>query len=73
MGAAALIGVQFGYVWWWFLAAVGLGTLAVAFPLALHLLAIGGALYLAWLGISGLSFVMVWLVALLIEEFRERT
>lgn len=51
-GAAALTGVQLGYVWWWFLAAVGLGTLAVAFPLALHVLAIAGALYLAWLGIS---------------------
>lgn len=51
-GAAALAGVQFGYVWWWVLAAVGLGTLAVTFPLALNVLAVAGALYLAWLGYS---------------------
>jgi homoserine/homoserine lactone efflux protein len=51
-GAAALAGVQLGYVWWWALAAVGLGTLALTFPLALHVLAIAGALYLAWLGLS---------------------
>lgn len=51
-GAAALIGVQLGYVWWWFLAAVGLGTLALTFPLLFHILAILGALYLAWLGVS---------------------
>ena len=51
-GAAALIGVQLGYVWWWFLAGVGLGTLAATFPLAFHVLAMAGALYLAWLGIA---------------------
>jgi threonine/homoserine/homoserine lactone efflux protein len=51
-GAAALVGVQFGYVWWWFLAAVGLGTIAVTFPLFFHMLAILGAVYLVWLGIS---------------------
>jgi threonine/homoserine/homoserine lactone efflux protein len=51
-GAAAIAGVQLGYVWWWFLAAVGLGPLAVTFPLALHVLALAGAIYLAWLGIS---------------------
>lgn len=51
-GAAALTGVQLGYVWWWVLAAVGLGTLAVTFPLALHVLAVIGALYLVWLGVS---------------------
>jgi threonine/homoserine/homoserine lactone efflux protein len=53
-GAAALAGVQLGYVWWWFLAAVGLGTLATAYPIALHVLAFGGACYLAWLGFSAL-------------------
>jgi threonine/homoserine/homoserine lactone efflux protein len=53
-GAAALAGVQLGYVWWWFLAALGLGTLASAFPLAFHVLAIGGALYLAWLGFQAI-------------------
>ena len=49
-GASALAGLQIGYVFWWVLAALGLGTLAAAFPMAFHLLAIGGVLYLAWLG-----------------------
>lgn len=53
-GALALAGIQFGYVWWWVLAALGLGTLALTFPVALHLLAFGGACYLIWLGISAL-------------------
>src|SRR5690349_7940595 len=53
-GAAALAGVQLGYVWWWLLAALGLGTLATAFPLAFHVLAIAGALYLAWLGVQAI-------------------
>jgi threonine/homoserine/homoserine lactone efflux protein len=39
------------------LAAVGLGTLAVTFPLALHVLAVVGALYLAWLGMSAFRSV----------------
>lgn len=53
-GIAALSGVQLGYVWWWFLASVGLSTLAATFPLAFRLLAIGGGLYLAWLGVQAL-------------------
>ncbi len=53
-GAAALAGVQFGYIWWWALAALGLGTLATTFPLALHLLAFAGASYLTWLGLGAL-------------------
>lgn len=53
-GALALAGVQFGYVWWWVLAALGLGTLAATFPIALHLMAFAGACYLAWLGLSAL-------------------
>jgi threonine/homoserine/homoserine lactone efflux protein len=53
-GAVALAGVQLGYVFWWFLAALGLGTLAAAVPLAFRLLAIGGALYLGWLGLQAL-------------------
>src|SRR3954469_9259861 len=53
-GAAALAGLQLGYVVWWLLAAFGLGTLAASFPLAFRLLAIGGALYLAWLGVEAL-------------------
>jgi threonine/homoserine/homoserine lactone efflux protein len=53
-GAAALAGVQLGYIGWWVLAAVGLGTLASAFPLAFRMLAFGGALYLGWLGAQAL-------------------
>jgi threonine/homoserine/homoserine lactone efflux protein len=53
-GAAALAGIQFGYIWWWVLAALGLGALAVSFPAAFRLLAIAGVLYLAWLGIGAL-------------------
>jgi homoserine/homoserine lactone efflux protein len=53
-GALALGGIQFGYVWWWVLAAFGLGTLALTFPIALHLLAFAGACYLIWLGIGAL-------------------
>lgn len=53
-GAAALAGVQLGYVFWWVLAALGLGTLAAAVPLAFRLLAIGGAAYLGWLGAQAL-------------------
>ena len=51
-GAAALAGLQIGYIFWWLLAGLGLGTLAAAFPMAFHLLAIGGVLYLAWLGVQ---------------------
>ena len=49
-GFAALAGMQVGYIGWWLLAAFGLGTLAKMFPQAFQALAIGGALYLAWLG-----------------------
>src|SRR3569623_2076739 len=53
-GAAALAGIQFGYIWWWVLAALGLGALATSFPAAFRLLALAGVLYLAWLGVSAL-------------------
>lgn len=53
-GATAQAGVQAGYVIWWCLAALGLGALALAVPLAFQMLAIGGALYLAWLGLQAL-------------------
>ena len=53
-GAAALAGMQLGYIGWWVLAALGLGTLAAAFPLAFRLLGIAGALFLAWLGIQAI-------------------
>ena len=55
-GGAALAGIEFGYVWWWVLAAFGLGALATSFPLAFRLLAIAGVLYLAWLGFSALRY-----------------
>ena len=51
-GAAALVGMQVGYIGWWLLAALGLGTLAAAFPRAFQALAIAGALYLAWMGVQ---------------------
>ncbi len=57
-GAAALAGMQVGYIVWWVLAALGLGTLAAAFPLAFTALAIGGAAYLAWLGIAALRHAL---------------
>ncbi|MGZ3265039.1 MAG: LysE family translocator [Croceibacterium sp.] len=53
-GVAALAGVQLGYIGWWLLAALGLGTLAAAFPVVFRLLALGGALYLGWLGVQAL-------------------
>jgi homoserine/homoserine lactone efflux protein len=53
-GYAALAGMQVGYIGWWLLAALGLGTLARAFPQAFQALAIGGALYLSWLGVQAM-------------------
>lgn len=53
-GAMALAGMQLGYLVWWLLAALGLGTLAAAFPAAFKALAIAGGLYLAWLGIQAI-------------------
>lgn len=53
-GWAALLGMQIGYIAWWLLAALGLGTLAAAYPLAFRLLALAGAAYLAWLGINAI-------------------
>ncbi|MGN6498688.1 MAG: LysE family translocator [Tsuneonella sp.] len=53
-GAAALAGMQLGYIGWWTLAALGLGTLAAAFPLGFKTFAIAGACYLAWLGAQAL-------------------
>lgn len=53
-GWAALLGMQIGYIAWWLLAAFGLGTLAQAYPLAFHLLALAGIAYLAWLGVAAI-------------------
>jgi len=52
--AAALIGVagmNTGTLTWFAAAALGLGALIVAFPQAFHLLALAGAVYVAWLGV----------------------
>ena len=53
-GAAGLAGMQLGYLGWWLLAGLGLGTLAAAFPLGFRILTVIGALYLAWLGARAL-------------------
>ena len=53
-GWAALMGMQVGYFVWWAFAALGLGALASAYPLAFRLLAIAGVAYLAWLGIKAI-------------------
>ncbi|MEZ5679696.1 MAG: LysE family translocator [Erythrobacter sp.] len=53
-GWAALLGMQLGYVVWWVLAGLGLGTLAKAYPLAFRGLAILGITYLAWMGVQAI-------------------
>jgi threonine/homoserine/homoserine lactone efflux protein len=53
--AAALIGVagmNTGTLVWFAAAALGLGALITAFPVAFHWLAVAGALYVAWLGLK---------------------
>jgi threonine/homoserine/homoserine lactone efflux protein len=55
--AGALLGVagmNSATLVWFAAAALGLGALVVAFPEAFRLISIGGALYVAWLGISAL-------------------
>ena len=55
--AAALVavaGMNFGTLTWFVAAALGLGALIMAFPEAFHVLAIGGALYVGWLGIKSI-------------------
>ena len=55
--AAALVGVagmNTGTLAWFAAAALGLGALIVAFPQAFYLLAIGGALYVGWLGLRSI-------------------
>ena len=53
-GWAALLGMQVGYIAWWVVAALGLGTLAAAYPLAFRMLAFAGIAYLAWLGLQAI-------------------
>ena len=51
---AAVAGMNLGSVVWFAAAGLGLGALALAFPLAFRALAWGGATYLAWLGLQAL-------------------
>lgn len=54
---AALVGVagmNSATLVWFAGAALGLGVLVATFPLAFQLLAVGGALYVAWLGIKSI-------------------
>lgn len=53
-GLGALAGLQLGNLSWFVLAGLGLGTLAAAAPHAFTLLAVAGALYLAWLGVQAI-------------------
>jgi threonine/homoserine/homoserine lactone efflux protein len=48
------LGMNCATLVWFGGAALGLGALVTAFPQIFHLLALGGALYLAWLGFSSI-------------------
>ncbi len=61
-GTAALAGLQVGYLVWWLLAALGLGTLARMYPAAFHGLALAGAIYLGWLGVSAIRHAPTFIV-----------
>lgn len=50
----AVIGMNAATLVWFAAAALGLGALVKAFPQAFKLIAIGGALYVAWLGLKSL-------------------
>jgi len=55
--AAALLGVvgmNAATLVWFVAASLGLGALVAAFPQAFRIIAVGGALYVAWLGIKAL-------------------
>ncbi len=51
---AGVVGMTAATLVWFGAAALGLGALVVAFPDAFRLISIGGALYVAWLGIKAL-------------------
>ena len=53
-GLGALAGLQIGNLTWFVLAGLGLGSLAAAAPQTFVALALGGALYLAWLGLRAI-------------------
>ena len=56
-GAAlvGVVGMNSATLVWFGAAALGLGTLVLAFPQAFHLLAYAGAAYIAWLGLKSLK------------------
>jgi len=56
-GAALLgmVGMNTASLVWFAGAALGLGTLVMAFPKAFHLIALAGAAYVAWLGIKSIT------------------
>ena len=49
-----VVGMNAATLVWFAAAALGLGALVIAFPQVFRLISIGGALYVAWLGINGL-------------------
>lgn len=51
----AVLGMNTATLVWFGAAALGLGALVIAFPEAFRWVAIGGALYVAWLGLSALG------------------
>ncbi|CAL1690029.1 hypothetical protein MMB232_00149 [Brevundimonas subvibrioides] len=50
----AVLGMNAATLVWFAAAALGLGALVAAFPDVFRIIAIGGALYVAWLGVSAL-------------------
>ena len=51
---AGVVGMNAATLVWFGAAALGLGALVTAFPEAFRLISIGGALYVAWLGLNAL-------------------
>ena len=51
---AGVVGMNAATLVWFAAAALGLGALVIAFPEVFRVISIGGALYVAWLGISAL-------------------
>jgi threonine/homoserine/homoserine lactone efflux protein len=50
-----VVGMNAATLIWFCAAALGLGALVTAFPQVFHLIAIAGALYVAWLGLKALQ------------------
>lgn len=51
---AGVVGMNAATLVWFGAAALGLGALVLAFPAAVRVIAIGGALYVAWLGVQSI-------------------